>query len=272
LKNLVIRTLTGTLYLLVFVLALIAGKYTFAVLFLIISQIALWEFYHLAVVKGHQPMKYPGMFMGGSMFLLVFFICLLHWSMTVVLFMIPFIVLIFIMELYRNHSNPMSNISITLLGVFYISLPVTLFNKLAFYVNQEYHYHIILGFFILLWINDVFAYVFGMAFGKHKLMERISPKKSWEGFTGGTVMTLIAAYFIGIPYFLLNRIDWIFIGVIISVAGVFGDLTESLFKRAASIKDSGKMLPGHGGMLDRIDSVLFSGPLVFAYLMLINLL
>jgi phosphatidate cytidylyltransferase len=272
LKNLLIRTLTGTLYLTVFIIALIAGKYSFAALFLAISLIALREFYNLVVIAGYQPLQYLGMFTGGILFLLAFLICSLGWSSSVILFIIPLIVLIFIAEIFRNQSNPLSNISLTLLGIFYISLPFTLFNRFAFYFNQEYTYRIILGFFILLWMNDVFAYVFGVAFGKHKLLERVSPKKTWEGFIGGTVMTLITAYFFGGAFFSLNRIDWIFIGLIISVAGVFGDLAESLFKRAASLKDSGKVLPGHGGMLDRIDSVLFSGPLVFTYLMLINLL
>lgn len=264
------RTLTGTLYLAVFIGALISGKYTFAALFLVISLIALWEFYNMVILSGHQPLRYLGMFTGAILFLMGFLICSLGQSLTMILFIVPVIICVFILELYRNQSDPMSNISFTLLGILYISLPLTLLNKLVFYYNQEYTYRIIMGFFILLWINDVFAYIFGISFGKHKLFERISPKKSWEGFIGGTIMTMVAAYFIGIPFFLLNKIDWISIGLIISVAGVFGDMAESLFKRAANIKDSGKILPGHGGMLDRIDSVLFSGPLVFTYLMLIN--
>jgi phosphatidate cytidylyltransferase len=271
LKNLLIRSLTGTLYLIVFIAALLIGKYTFAALFLLISMIALWEFYRLVILMGYQPMRYLGMFMGVALFLLVFYICLRNKSLTLSLLIIPVIILTFVLELYRKKSNPIANISFTILGFFYVSLPLTLFNKLAFYVDREYTYQIILGFFILLWINDITAYIFGVSFGKHKLFERISPKKTWEGFFGGTIFTLISAYFMGIPFFILNRKDWIFIGLIISVAGVFGDLVESLFKRASELKDSGKMLPGHGGMLDRIDSVLFSGPLVFVYLMLINL-
>ena len=269
-KNLLTRTLTGTLYLAVFIGALLIGKYTFVALFLAISLIALWEFYNMVILMGHRPMKYLGMFIDTILFLLVFYICSRNQPLSFILFIVPAIVFVFILELYRNKSNPMSNISFTLLGILYISLPLTLFNKLAFYFSQEYTYQIILGFFILLWINDVFAFIFGISFGKHKLFERISPKKSWEGFFGGTLMTLITAYFLGIPFFLLSRADWIIIGLIISIAGVFGDLAESLFKRSAKLKDSGKILPGHGGMLDRIDSVLLSGPLVFAYLMLIN--
>jgi phosphatidate cytidylyltransferase len=270
LKNLLTRTLTGTLYLAVFIGALLLGKYTFFALFLAISLIALWEFYAMVILMGHQPMKYLGMFIDTALFLLVFEICSRNLPLSFILFFVPAIVFVFILELYRNKSNPMSNISFTLLGILYVSMPLILFNKLAFYFSQEYNYQIILGFFILLWINDVFAFIFGISFGKHKLFERVSPKKSWEGFFGGTLITLIAAYILGTPFFLLNRTDWMIIGLIISIAGVFGDLTESLFKRTAEIKDSGKILPGHGGMLDRIDSVLLSSPLVFAYLMLIN--
>ncbi len=269
-KNLLTRTLTGILYLAVFISALLTGKYTFAALFLAINLIALWEFYHIVMHMGFQPQRYPGVIIGAVMFLIGFLICSMGQPLTFMLFIIPLIIFIFILELYRNHSHPLANISFTLLGILYISLPVTLTNRLAFFFEGEYTYRIILGFFILLWINDVFAYIFGISFGKHKLFEKISPKKTWEGFYGGTIMTLISAYFLGIPFFLIDKTDWIIIGLIISVAGVLGDLVESLFKRNAGLKDSGKLLPGHGGMLDRIDSVLFSVPLVVAYLLLIT--
>lgn len=224
----------------------------------------------MVILTGHRPMKYLGMFIDTVLFLLVFYICSLNQPLSFILFIVPAIVFVFILELYRNKLNPMSNISLTFLGILYVSLPLIMFIKLAFYFSQEYTYQIILGFFILLWINDVFAFIFGISFGKHKLFERVSPKKSWEGFIGGAIMTLLVAYILGIPFFLLNRADWIIIGLIISITGVFGDLVESLFKRTAELKDSGQILPGHGGMLDRIDSVLLSSPLVFAYLMLIN--
>ncbi len=270
-KNLLTRTLTGVLYLVVFIGALIIGKYTFAALFLVISLIALWEFYSIVDLMGHKPMRYLGILIGTVLFLLVFYICSWNKSLSVILFIIPVIIAALVLELYRNQADPIANIALMLFGVIYVSLPLTLFNGLAFYDNQEYTYRIILGFFILLWINDISAYLFGISIGKHRLFERISPKKSWEGFFGGTVITIIAAYLIGNPFFLLTRTNWVMIGLIISVAGVFGDLLESLFKRAAELKDSGRILPGHGGMLDRIDSVLLSAPLVFAYLMLINL-
>ena len=269
-KDLLTRTLTGILYLAVFIGALLAGKYTFAVLFLAISLIALWEFYNLVILMGYQPMRYLGMTIGAVLFLLVFYICSFNKSLAISLLVIPFIILVFILELYRNQSNPLANISYTLLGILYVSLPITLFNQFAFYFSQEYTYQIVLGFFILLWINDTAAYVFGISFGKHRLFERISPKKSWEGFIGGTIITILSSFLLGNFLNLLSRPDWIFIGLIISVGGVFGDLVESMFKRTAGLKDTGKILPGHGGMLDRIDSVLLCSPLVFAYLMLIN--
>lgn len=219
---------------------------------------------------GYQPLKYLGLTINAVLFLLVFYICSYDKPLAISLFVAPFLILVFILELYRNRPNPLANISFTLLGILYVSLPVTLFNKFAFYLSKEYSYQIVLGFFILLWINDTFAYIFGISFGKHRLFERISPKKSWEGFIGGTIITLLSAFLLNKVFTGLNRIDWIVIGLIIAISGVFGDLVESMFKRAADIKDSGKILPGHGGMLDRFDSVLLSSPLVFAYLMLIN--
>jgi phosphatidate cytidylyltransferase len=268
-KDIYKRSLTGILYLAVFVGSLLIGKYTFAALFLAISLLALHEFYNMVTLMGYQPMKYLGMVINTILFLLVFYIFAFNKNMIISLLIVPLLVLVFILELYRKRPDPLANISYTLTGILYISLPITLFNKFAFFFSQEYTSQIILGFFILLWINDTAAYIFGISFGKHRLFERISPKKSWEGFVGGTVITVMVSFLLGSAFTSLNRTDWIITGLIISICGVFGDLVESMFKRTAKVKDSGKILPGHGGMLDRFDSVLLTSPIVFVYLMLV---
>jgi phosphatidate cytidylyltransferase len=143
---------------------------------------------------------------------------------------------------------------------------------LGFYSNDTftdtYSYQIILGFFILLWTNDTGAYLSGKYFGKHKLFERISPKKTWEGSIGGGILTLAFAYVLSIYFTNLNITNWLIIGVLIAVFGGLGDLVESMLKRSLGIKDSGKLLPGHGGILDRFDGLLLSVPFVYGYLQL----
>ncbi|MFO7658896.1 MAG: phosphatidate cytidylyltransferase [Bacteroidales bacterium] len=271
-NNFLTRTLTGTLYLLVFVGSILSGPYGFGILFLAIGFMSLKEFYQMTENMGFQPARVMGLITGAVLFVLTFVVFAFGKSFILIDLIVPLIVITIIAELYLNRPNPLVNISITLLGLVYVALPLTLFNHLAFYDNGRYSFEIILGFFILLWINDSAAYIFGMLFGKHRLFERISPKKSWEGFAGGTVITLTLAFFLNIWFDILSQTDWLIIGAIISVAGVYGDLVESMFKRSANIKDSGKILPGHGGMLDRIDSVLLSSPLVFTYLLILNLL
>jgi phosphatidate cytidylyltransferase len=125
---------------------------------------------------------------------------------------------------------------------------------------------IIIGFFILLWTNDTAAYLTGITFGKHRLFERLSPKKSWEGFLGGLIGTIGMGYLISGWLGVVDKPGWIIISVIVSVAGTYGDLIESMLKRSIGVKDSGTIMPGHGGFLDRFDSVVISFPMVYLYI------
>ena len=233
-------------------------------------MLTLYEYYRITEALDFNPDKILGILTGSILFVLTFIISAFDKPIKLLALLIPLMVLIFIIELYRKKPNPLVNISITFLGIFYITVPVSLFNYFGFYNSGQYDYHIILGFFILLWTNDTAAYLSGLLLGRHRLFERISPKKSWEGFIGGTLITLIIAFFLHLFLSDLARIDWIIIGIIISIAGVYGDLVESMFKRSADIKDSGAILPGHGGMLDRFDSVFLSSGLVFLYLLIIK--
>jgi phosphatidate cytidylyltransferase len=185
--------------------------------------------------------------------------------------------LIFIEELFRKNENPLQNISVSVLSLVYISLPLVISvllvkgNLFYYQIGSGFNPGVLLGILILIWIFDSMAYCMGTLFGKkgkHKLFERISPKKSWEGTIGGAIFAIIAGYFICLLFPVLSRLDWLVISAIIIVFGTLGDLIESMFKRSSHIKDSGHLLPGHGGLLDRLDSFIFTVPWVFFYLLL----
>jgi phosphatidate cytidylyltransferase len=181
------------------------------------------------------------------------------------LILLPAFSFILIFELYRNLKHPLLNISTTVFGIFYISLPLMLLNHIVYFTG-EYSGKILLFIFILIWASDTGAYLFGITLGKHRLFERISPKKSWEGFFGGFLIAQLAAFFIAKYSGTLVFMHWGIIAAIIAVFGTLGDLAESMIKRSIGIKDSGKLLPGHGGVLDRFDSLVFTIPIIFTYL------
>lgn len=187
---------------------------------------------------------------------------------TAIIFLI-FIIQISI-ELFRKDNPQWSNIAISLTGYIYVSIPFGLMNSF-FYTGaiDTPRIGILIGVFVLIWTSDIFAYLTGSMFGKHKLFERISPKKTWEGTFGGLVFALVAAYIISLFVNQLSMIEWMILAVILVISGTIGDLAESLLKRNAGIKDSGTLFPGHGGVLDRFDAILFASPVVFVYINLI---
>jgi len=169
----------------------------------------------------------------------------------------------------REKRNSAQNIAYFAFAHLYITLP---FVCLAYIYSMNPLYALAL--FIFIWTNDTFAYLTGITIGKHKLWERISPKKTWEGFFGGLVFTIfagIAFHHFTVDFFETHSlIKWIGLAIIVVVSGTFGDLFESAFKRKLNVKDSGTILPGHGGFLDRLDSILFAAPAVMVYLLLVN--
>lgn len=246
--------------------------------------LGLWEFFSLAEKGNTKPQKILGVVAGGVFYL----ISTLYLNRIIpgiyLIIPVPLFFLIFIFELFAKPclpegipDKPFVNIAITLSGIFYIALPLTLLSYLAYppphYPGFElfkYNPNVLLGFFFLIWTNDTAAYLTGVKFGKHRLFERISPKKTWEGSIGGAILSLIAAYIISIYFTELRLAEWLVIASIIIIFGTLGDLVQSLFKRSINVKDSGRILPGHGGILDRFDGVLLSVPFVFFYLQLIR--
>jgi phosphatidate cytidylyltransferase len=188
-----------------------------------------------------------------------------HWQN--LLFITPLVLLVFLVELYKNQKEPFANIAYTLLGLIYVVVPFCFFYALGFLNHSgTYSYHLPLSFLLMLWANDTGAYLFGMKFGKRKLFERHSPKKSWEGFFGGVFTSVLVAVIISTQFSEFSMPVWIGMAIIISCFGTLGDLVESMLKRSLDVKDSGTFLPGHGGFLDRFDGLLIGAPLVYIYL------
>jgi phosphatidate cytidylyltransferase len=183
-------------------------------------------------------------------------------------FLLLLIPLMFICELYRKQANPAANIATSILPLFYVALPLSLLLYMPIIGREEWNPWVLIAYISIVWANDVFAYLFGIAFGRHRLFERLSPKKSWEGFFGGVAGAVVAALVVAR---LLGDapMAWCGLAVVTVVTAVLGDLAESMFKRAAEVKDSGNLIPGHGGVLDRFDALLLSAPFVFVYMICI---
>jgi phosphatidate cytidylyltransferase len=263
------RAITGFFFLLIMLSSMLLGAYIFTVFYIILSLLCLFEFFTLVKTTGIRPHRTIGYIAAFVLFASVtvkyFFALEPKW----LLINIPLFFGIFIRELYKKSPLPFSNIAYTFLGLVYAVVPFIFFYSLA-YIGGQYNMHLALGFFILLWSNDTGAYLFGVKFGKTRLFERHSPKKSWEGFLGGIFTNLLVASIIAYFYKDYNLYQWLGMGVLISCFGTLGDLVESMFKRSLNVKDSGNLLPGHGGVLDRFDGLLMAAPVVFVYLYLIS--
>jgi phosphatidate cytidylyltransferase len=268
------RALTGLGYAFVLIAGMIVHPVIFAIVYLALMVLALVEYYRMVELAGGNPQYKNGIATGITFFVTMFGFAYGIWPLYASLLSVVLLFSTFVVELYRKQPKPMSNIAFTLMGFFYISLPMGLINLLVFQGLPDKHLfypYILLGVTITLWVYDSGAYIFGTAFGKHRLFERISPKKSWEGVIGGGVVALISAFLNARFFPTVNLFNWLILSIIIIVFGTFGDLIESMLKRSFNIKDSGKFLPGHGGILDRLDSFLFAIPFVVVWLFLARL-
>ena len=266
------RALTGAVFVALMIGAIIVSPYTFMLLFMTVNLLSIIEFYKLFIKNDLTPRIFSGIVLSAMLYATSALVASGTFDSKVLLLNIPMIFLIFIFELFLKSDKPFENIAYTLLGVIYLTLPLALFNSLAFLPgeNSVYHSGVIIGYFLILWASDTGAYLAGMTFGKHKLFERHSPKKTWEGSIGGCLSALLLGYIGSLFYTQLNLPQWLMVSLIIVVTGTFGDLIESMLKRSLKIKDSGSILPGHGGILDRFDGLFISIPFVFSYLVLIG--
>lgn len=259
------RAVTGTLFVVVLVGAIVLGGWYMHITFGLIVFFGLLEFYKLFDKTETQPQRIVGTVIGSSLYTCLILINAFtgktnHLFMAAALgIAVLSLIVISTIELTRARKNPFQNISITYAGIFYVVLPFILLNILG---DSTSKYWLVLSIFILIWCNDTFAYLTGKLIGKHKLFERISPKKTWEGFIGGIIFAIIGG--ITLAYFLeASYIKYITYAIVAGVIGTAGDLVESMLKRSVDVKDSGSILPGHGGILDRFDAVLFVVPVIF---------
>lgn len=268
-NNFVKRSLTAVVFVALLLGCTFWNQLSFTLLFFTITTVGIWEFYSLAEKGNNHPQKITGTFAAVIMYTSTAVVSMDIMDARFLLINIAVVFLIFIIELFSTAEHPFANIAFTLLGLIYVALPFSLLNFITSY-NGAYNYQILFGLFFILWSNDTGAYLVGSVIGKHKLFPRVSPGKTWEGSVGGAVMSYIVAYVISEWYTVINPFDWMIIATILIVIGSLGDLVESLFKRSIGVKDSGNILPGHGGILDRFDSLILATPFVFVYLYLFS--
>ena len=275
LKNMTIRAITGTIFVAAVVTCFLRPE-AMMFLFALVTALSIWEFTGLVNNSGDVRVnRFICTVAGVYLFLAFAGFCS---GLTPAAVFIPYlltVVYLFISELYTKAPNSINNWAYTMLSQMYIALPFSMINVVAFHSTGDAHvydYLLPLSIFIFLWTNDTGAYISGSLLGRHKLFPRVSPGKSWEGSIGGGLLVLAVAALVG---YLANSSEgghtlsipaWMGLGLVVVFFGTWGDLVESLFKRTLGIKDSGNILPGHGGMLDRFDSSLMAFPAAVVYL------
>jgi phosphatidate cytidylyltransferase len=265
-NNLTQRIITGLAGSAAIIASIYLSEWAYFVIFFIICLFSILEFYKLAGLDGLVPQKTFGTICGVFIYCLSFFMEQHMLPSKYYILIFPLVSFVYMIKLYKKFERkPFTNIAFTFLGIFYVAVPFSLLN-IAVFENGVYNYQIIFGCLFILWASDTGAYFAGTFLGKRKLFERISPKKSWEGFIGGALLALIFAYGLAQYFHTLTLLQWMIVGIIIIIGGTFGDLVESLLKRSIEIKDSSNSIPGHGGFLDRFDGLLISAPFIVAYL------
>ncbi|EKB50142.1 phosphatidate cytidylyltransferase [Cecembia lonarensis] len=266
-SNLGQRVITAFIGAVIIIAGSVISPWLYFLIFGLILGFAQMEFYRLTGLDGMLPLKSFGTFLGITIFTLSFLIGIGHLDDKFYFLIFPLASLVFFIKLYRkSDKKPFTGVAFTFLGIFYVAVPFSMLNVAAFAVDGNFHYEVIVGSLFILWASDTGAYFAGTKFGKTKLFERVSPKKSWEGFLGGAALAFLVAYFLSKNFNSLPEWKWLSIATIIIIAGTYGDLIESLFKRSIEIKDSGRSLPGHGGFMDRFDGLLLSAPFIAAFL------
>lgn len=265
-KNLILRSITGALFVCIVIGSIFLSSELFGVLFLLFTIVGTYELIRMSqLVTAVSINKYLAYSAS-----IITYLCI--WGSVAtqnaqwMIFCILLLPVALLAELYRKKETPLINVIYTLFPALYVALPFGLLN-FFFPIGEGF---LLLSFFVTIWAGDTFAYIVGSLFGKHRLFERISPKKSWEGTLGSMLITLGLSFFYPSLFGIFAWWQWMIFVLISLVAGSYGDLVESLFKRSVGIKDSGKIMPGHGGVLDRFDAVLLASPLIFVFLQIVS--
>ena len=268
-ENLKNRILTGlfggTLLLLA---ALYEWLYIIAFVFVIF--LSSREYYKILYENGFSPNKYLGVFLSVLIFITTYLYASYKVIWGVYFLLIPILPIVCLSALYSsNNKNTLSNVSVTFFGILYISIPISLLNFIV-YNDGKYDSVFLFAMLGFLWASESAAYLGGSIFGRTKLFESVSPMKTWEGVIFGFITNLVLAYFLWVFFDFYSYYFWAIFSIIVLISAVFGDLFESLLKRNFNLKDSGNKLPGHGGFLDRFDSIFFVIPYVFFYLKIVD--
>ena len=271
-SNFLKRAITGVLFVVVLVGCILYSPLSFGILFTIIGALSVHEFAHLINQNGEVQINKTITALGGAyLFLAVMGFCQSTIGAQVFLPYLALLLYLIITELYLKKKNPIGNWAFSMLSQLYVALPFALLNVLAFQYNPAessvtYNPILPLSIFVFIWLSDTGAYCVGSLIGKHRLFERISPKKSWEGFFGGLAVALGASQALAWYAPEISWYNWLGLSATVVVFGTWGDLVESLLKRTLGVKDSGHLLPGHGGMLDRFDSLMLAAPAAYIYI------
>ena len=265
-KNLIIRALSGAVYIALVIAAIYFGGWLFATFFGILLVLGIHEAQKLARKgKARKTVAYLDIAIGVALFVGTF--ASMEYGITYkITAVLPIALLLarYVSGLYLKEKSPTLSWAASLFTIGYVALPLTALALL----HHLYSMPVVLFMFVCIWLNDTGAYLVGCTIGKHRLFERISPKKSWEGFFGGMAFCIAAGSF---AHLLIggSQAVWIPFAIVVSVFSTWGDLVESLIKRTAGVKDSGNIMPGHGGVLDRIDSMLFVAPAILAFMIML---
>ena len=266
-KNLFVRTLSGIVLLAVVLGAVLWSPYSMLALMVLLACGSMTEFFRIARLCGARPLWRYATAVGAVGIVLAFAAAAGFVPPSMPVCILPLLFVLFVAELYRGNEAPGSNIAWALAGLVYVALPFALLAAGSVYAdgpNVGYAPLKVLGIVFVVWANDVGAYLFGSALGRHRLFERISPKKSWEGFCGGVLCAVGVAVALA-RWQEASQWLWAGAGAVIAVGSVFGDLVESMLKRSVGLKDSGNAIPGHGGFLDRFDALILAVPFVYTY-------
>lgn len=263
-KENIIRGLSGIMYVSILVVSVFSSEFAFTTLFLLFGFICLRELQRLLRLK-----SIADYFVLIGLFYIFSYERMSPYGTIALLMVTLFVNLFLVKDLIIVHKIPLFEKKKYVIIIFYLIASLIFLTLIPSY-SGDFTPELIIGIFSLIWINDTFAYLVGKNFGKRKLFERISPNKTIEGFAGGMVFAILGGYVAYLITDLLSFPVWLGLAVILSIFGTLGDLIQSKFKRQAGVKDSGKLMPGHGGLLDRLDSIIFSSPFVYAYLHLIN--
>lgn len=281
LKTLGTRSISAVFFVIILISCIWYSYLTFLLLFFLVALLAVNEYYRLAEKLNAAPYKIVGscfavlLFFyfstGNLLHYLSFDIVLVNNIISSLLLLCPFLFLL--IALFSDHPTNLWNILHTLLGLLYAVLPLALLVTIPVSIDGgwlHYHYFKVLGIIFLIWSNDTLAYLGGSLFGKHKMYERISPGKTWEGTIIGAVCTMGVGFILNMDHTYSHPFIWPCIGLLVAALGTTGDLVESMLKRMAGVKDSGQIMPGHGGALDRFDSLIFVTPFVYVFLKLVG--